>query len=250
MPELKSLLLGLVFALGIFSVKSGCGLSYLLSTRATYVGKGATLGTVALTYFVLFVVCWHICATIDLVSQFNRLKSFFESGMALHVLMAGGTLLWAVSLLKDTEASRLKSLGWIPLVVPCPVCASAVFFITGFLVAFFPGHSFAAVLGAYAVYLAITLLTIALVTLSNRLTETTPERTLGLAMLFVSAYFFISILVAPHFTELERIYRIAAYSYRESEGDIEGAITVGVFFLLSFVTGFALNRVRSGRQLP
>ncbi len=27
MPEFKSLLLGLIFALGIFSVKSGCGVS-------------------------------------------------------------------------------------------------------------------------------------------------------------------------------------------------------------------------------
>jgi len=144
----------------------------------------------------------------------------------------------------------LKSLGWIPLVVPCPVCASVVFFITGFLVAFFPGHSFAAVLGAYAVYLVIMLLTITLVTLSNRLTETTPERTLGLAMLFVSAYFFISILVAPHFAELERIFRVAAYSSRGSGGDTKGAVTFGIIFLLSFATGFALNRIRGGRQLP
>jgi predicted transporter len=247
MPELKSLLLGLVFALGTFSVKSGCGVSYLLSTRATYFGKGATLGTVTLTYFVLFVGCWHICTTMDLVRHFNRVKGFFESGMALHVLMAGGTLLWAVSLLKDNETSRLKSLGWIPLVVPCPVCASVVFFITGFLVAFFPGHSFAAVLGAYAVYLVITLLTIAVVTLTKKPTETTPERTLGLAMLFVSAYFFISILVAPQFAELEKVYRIAAYSYAESGGDTTGVIAVGAFFLLSFATGFALNRIRSGR---
>lgn len=250
MPELKSLLLGLVFALGIFSVKSGCGISYLLSKRATYFGKAVTLVTVTLTYFALFIGSWHVSSSIDLVSHFNRLKGLFESGMALHVLMAGGTLVWAVSLLKDNEASRLKSLGWIPLVVPCPVCASVVFFVTGFLVAFFPGHSFAAVLGAYAVYVVIMVLTITLVTLSNRLTETTPERTLGLAMLFVSAYFFLSILVAPQFAELERIFRIAAYSSKGSGGNISEAITLGIIFLLSFATGFALNRIRGERKLP
>ncbi len=195
----------------------------------------------------LFVGSWHICKTVDLVSHFNRLKSLFESGMVLHMLMAGGTLLWAISLLKDHEDSRLKSYGWIALLVPCPVCASAIFFITGFLVAFFPDHSFPAVLGAYAVSLVITLLTMAVLALSLRLTDTTPKRALGLAMLFVSAYFFVSVLVAPHFGELERIYRVACHGSKESIGDGREAMTVGFILVLSFVSGFVLKTIRSRR---
>lgn len=249
MPELKSLLLGLVFALGIFSVKSGCGISYLLSTRATYFGKGATLATVTLTYLALFVASWHISSSIDLVSHFNRLKRLFESGMALHMLMACGTLVWAISLLKKDETSHLKRLGWITLVVPCPVCASVIFFITGFLVALFPGQSLVAVLAAYAVYLVITVLVIGLLALSSRFTETAPERTLGLAMLFISAYFFLSILVAPHFAELERIYRVARYSSQQSAGNVQGGIAFGIIFLVSFATGFMIKWIRGKRYI-
>jgi predicted transporter len=242
MPEFKSLLLGLVFALGTFSVKSGCGISYLASRRPSFLGKATAFALVTATYFLLFVGSWHICTTVDLVSHFNRLKSLFESGMVLHVLMAGGTLFWGISLVKEREDSRLKSHGWIALVVPCPICTSVIFFITGFLVAFFPGDSFSAVLGAYAVYLVTTLLTMAVLALSVRLTDTTPERVLGLGMLFVSAYFFLSVLVAPHFQELERVYRVARHGSKESIGNADEAMTVGFVLILSFVTGFVLKR--------
>jgi predicted transporter len=247
MPEFKSLLLGLIFGLGMFSVKSGCGISYLLSARNTFAGKATVFAAVTLTYLGLFVGSWYISSRIDLVSHFNHLKTFFGTGMVLHVLIAGGTLLWAISLLRTDEARHTKSFGWIALVVPCPVCASVIFFVTGFLVAFFPDNSFSAVMGAYGVYLATTLATIFLVSLSSRLSETTPERTLGLAMMFVSAYFLVSILVAPHFGELERIYRIARYTAKESAGNPNGAVTVGCILVLAFATGFVLRRIRQRR---
>lgn len=245
MPEFKSLLLGLIFALGIFSVKSAFGLGYLLSTRTAFIGKAATLVTVALGYLALFIGSWYVASTIDLVSHFNRLKALFESGMVLHVLMAGGTLLWGICLLKRDEESRLGSVGWIALVVPCPVCASAIFFITGFLVAFYPDQSFKAMMGAYAVYLAITLLTITLLALSKRLIETSPERTLGLAMLFVSAYFLVSILVAPHFAEMETVYRIAANKPKGPASNGNAATVVGLIFVLSFAVGLAFRWLKA-----
>lgn len=247
MPEFKSLLLGLVFALGMFSVKSGCGISYLLSARTTIAGKAAVFAAITVTYLGLFLGAWYVSSTIDLVSHFNSLKTLFGSGMVLHVLIAAGTLLWAVSLLRTDEARHVKSFGWLALVVPCPVCASVIFFITGFLVAFFPDNSFYAVMGAYGVYLLITLVTIILVSLSSKLAETTPERTLGLAMLFVSAYFLVSILVAPHFGELERIYRIARYTAKESAGNASGSVTIGFILVVAFATGFVLRRI-GGRR--
>lgn len=247
MPEFKSLLLGLVFALGTFSIKSGCGAWYVLKTRPTLFGKSAAFVIIALVYFGLFAGSWHFCKTADLVSLFNRLKGFFESGMVLHVLMAGGTLLWAISLLKQHGASEPKSLGWLALVAPCPVCASAVFFITGFLVAFFPDRSFTAVLGAYAVYLVLTVLTFGLVSLWTRHADSTPERALGSAMLFVSAYFLFAILVTPHFTDIEKIYRIAASGSKVVSGHSNGTIVIGVMSALSFVVGVVITRIRTRR---
>jgi predicted transporter len=249
MPEFKSLLLGLVFALGMFSVKSGCGISYLLSARTTLAGKAVVFAVVTLTYLGLFLGSWYVSSKIDLISHFNSLKTLFGSGMVLHVLIAGGTLVWAVSLLRTDEARHTKSFGWIALVVPCPVCASVIFFVTGFLVAFFPDNSFSAVMAAYAVYLVITLLTIFLVSLSSKLAEATPERTLGLAMLFVSAYFLVSVLVAPHFGELERIYRIARHTAKESPGNPNEAVTVVFILVAAFATGFVLRRIGRRRKI-
>jgi predicted transporter len=247
MPEFKSLLLGLIFALGMFSVKSGCGISYLLSARTTFAGKASTFAAISLTYFGLFAGSWYISSKIDLISHFNSLKTLFGSGMVLHVLIAVGTLMWAVSLLRTDEARHATSLGWLALVVPCPVCSSVIFFVAGFLVAFFPDDSFYAVMGAYGVYLVVTLVTIVVVSLWSRLSEASPERTLGLAMLFVSAYFLVSILVAPHFGELERIYRIARYTAKESVVNPNGAGIVWFTLVLAFATGFVLRRM-GGRR--
>lgn len=247
MPEFKSLLLGLALALGIFSIKSGCGLAYLLSERPSILGKVSTFLAVTLTYFGLFLGSWSLAVTVDLVSQFNRLRSIFESGMVLHVIMAAGTLLWAVSLLKENEGSQMKSYGWIALVVPCPVCASSIFFTTAFLVALYPDNSLAAVLGAYAVYFVTTLLTVALLAVSNKLIDIAPKRALGFAMLFVSAYFFVTVLVAPHFAELDKIHRIAAYSPKTPGANSNEAIIVGLIIFLSFASGFIIKRIRGGR---
>ncbi|MCI5133244.1 MAG: hypothetical protein D3904_17450 [Candidatus Electrothrix sp. EH2] len=52
--ELKSLILGLVFSVGIFALKSGAGLSYLLQREQSKLKQGAALSGFVLSYGLLF----------------------------------------------------------------------------------------------------------------------------------------------------------------------------------------------------
>jgi predicted transporter len=73
--------------------------------------------------------------------------------------------------------------------------------------------------------------------------ETEPlERTLGLVMILIAAYFVISALVMPQFSQVSRIYRLATYS---QESDVKFGLpqylTLGILAVL-LVTGFFLGR--------
>jgi predicted transporter len=77
-----------------------------------------------------------------------------------------------------------------------------------------------------------------------------PENNLGLAMLMVAAYFMLSALITPQFSELGRVYRISAYaaSARETQQLGPRLFTVGAIGLL-FLAGFlAAKKPRGGKK--
>ena len=215
--ELKSLILGLVLAVGIFAFKSGCGLHYWLSQRKRIgVRIGILLGF-GLLYLALFVGSWHVHQHIDLMRHFDLLQTFFESGMVIHVAVAAGLLIWGLALLKERPDAGKRSLGWVALAVPCPVCAVVIFLVSRFLVSYFPDASRSAVLGAYLVFMAISLLTIGCLTVWSRWADARPESSLGAAMLFIAGYFCLSVLLIPRFGDLSEVYRLAVHGAKQEQ---------------------------------
>lgn len=215
--ELKSLVLGLVLAVGIFALKSGCGLHYWLSQRKRIGVKIGVLLGFGLLYLALFLGSCHVHQHIDLMRYFDLLQAFFESGMVIHVAVAAGLFVWGIALLKQRPAARKRSLGWLALVVPCPVCAVVIFLVSRFLVSYFPDASRLAVLGAYLVFMAISLLTVGCLTVWSRWADARPESSLGAAMLFIAGYFCLSVLLMPRFGDLSEVYRLAAHSAKQEQ---------------------------------
>lgn len=247
--ELKSLFLGLLFATGIFALKCGCGLHYISARQRTLAARlGIVLGF-AFVYLVLFVGSWRICREVDALRCFNSLRVVFQSGMLLHVVLAGGLLVWGLALLKrklEPASPHGQSAGWIALVVPCPLCASVVFVTVAFLVSAFPEDSLRAVLGAYLLFVTVGLLTIGGLHLWGRTTGAHPESILGTSMLLISAYFFLSAVLMPQFGDLDKVYRLAAY-----HGDkqvVNAGHWVALFSIVLACMGggfwFGLKRIR------
>jgi predicted transporter len=85
-----------------------------------------------------------------------------------------------------------------------------------------------------------------LTTILGRGTNEGLERSLGLAMMTVSAYFIVTALTVPHFAEIGRVYRLASHAAAD-RADVGGAaVPIATAFLI--LVGWTLGR-RSRRVL-
>ena len=208
--ELKSLLLGLSFTIGIFALKSGAGLHYFISRKRGMKTKILFLLLYGLVYFLIFMLSSLLLKRIDIIRYFDIIQAFLRSGMFIHVLMAGGLFVWGIVLLKGKDR-RDKSLGWAVLVIPCPVCITVIFLSAAFLISMFPDSGHKAVLVAYLGFMAVVIITIIGMTLLSAKTDSTAESILGAAMLIMAVYFLLSVIIMPQFGDIDNIYGLAAY---------------------------------------
>ena len=209
--ELKSLFLGLVLTIGVFAIKSGIGLYYFLIQRRKLISKPIFLSLYGLVYLLIFVLSSHILKKINIIHYFEIVQGFLESGMFIHILMAGGLIIWGIVLLKRENRPGKGSFAWLALIIPCPVCIMVIFFSAAFLLSCFPDSGYPVVLGAYLLFMAIVITTLISMKLWSIRSSLASESTLGAAMLIIAVYFFLSVIIMPQFSDLSKIYRLAAY---------------------------------------
>ncbi len=206
--ELKSLITGLALSVGIFAVKSGAGLSYLLIKEKGWVRRTLALAAFAVSYGLVFLLAWLVVTRFDILAYLDRVMLFFKHGMPLHLLLAALLLLWGIFLLKKKPESAEHSHGWLLLTLPCPVCFSVILFSGGFLHTLFPEESW--LFGRLFVgFFSVAILSALVFALSGK---GQPEHSLGAAMMLAALYFLITVAVVPQFTDIERIYRISKSS--------------------------------------
>ena len=245
----QSLILGILFSVGIFAIKSGVGVSYVLSNQRKKRAKLAFWVVFATTYFLVFAVAWLILRKIDLVRHFSVVQNFIKSGMLVHVMLAFLMMAWGMVLLKQREEAPSKTKGWFMLVVPCPVCMTVIFFTTGFLMTLFPDIPKTVTGLLYLGFLLINMATVALLLVIQRHRQTSPESMLGGAMILIAAYFFLSVTVMPHFADANRIYRMAHYQGGSSDKDIIQIVLFVVITATAFLGGYGLRlkQIRSAK---
>jgi predicted transporter len=98
---------------------------------------------------------------------------------------------------------------------------------------------------ACAGFLAINLLTMTALKIWRSQTGSTHEQILGMAMLFIAVYFFLSVILIPQFSDLDTVYRLARYT--GDTGDAQGVSMACQIILyaaaaISFCAGFRLMR--------
>ena len=247
--ELKTLFIGIVFTMGIFAVKSGVGIHYLLTRKAGGKSRLAFLSFYGLVYLFLFFSCAYIIQRIDVIAYFETVQRFLKYGMALHVLMAGGVLVWGVLLLKDSGKSVKGKHAWLAMVFPCPVCITVIFLSLSFLISYFPDAVHMMAISAYLAFMGIALTTVITMALWQNNARIAPELTMGTAMVLISIYFLLSIIVLPQFGNVSRIYRLATY---QGETQMMGprellllASVATVFFIGGFIKMTKNLRTRS-----
>ena len=238
--ELKTLLIGVVCAMAIFAVKSGVGLRYLMTQKRRIKSKLSFLFFFFLTYFFLFMLCSHILIQLDIAVYLDKVQGFLKMGMLIHVLLAAGLIIWGILLLKRGDRSGKKSYGWVAMIIPCPVCVTVIFISLSFLLSYFPDSGHLATFWAYLAFMSIVLITVAGMSLWGISSNTTPESTMGAAMLLIAVYFFLSVIILPQFGDIDKIYRLAAYRGEKQiihTGDLWSLYAVMAAF---FMGGFCI----------
>ncbi len=243
----QNLILGILFSIGLFAVKSGVGIHYFISRQNRMRYKTAGFLLFALIYFFLFSAIAFILAKIDIVRHLVAIQAFIKSGMLIHLIMAGMLMVWGIILLKRDSNNSQKSKGWMMLAVPCPVCLIVIFFSAGFLITCFPDTPKTAVLILYLVFILINLITMAILTRLQHKRKIKPEFLLGAIMLLIAVYFFVSVTVMPQFADIDMIYRMAQYQENRPAKEVLYRIPFIIFTVLAFVGGygFRFKKIRS-----
>jgi len=233
--ELKSLILGLVFSLAIFAVKSGAGLSYLLQGgKARWPRIMMILAYVA-SYGLLFFLVWLISTRLDFLAHLDTVMLIFKNGMTAHFVLALLLLVWGIALLKRDCPCGGKSRAWLLLVMPCPVCFMVILGCGSFLAALRPDEPW------LFVWLATGFIGVGLGTafIVGRGVKTNAEHGLGLIMVVAALYFLLTIALVPQFSDAQRVYRLSL----AAPGNIDnGGLPYLLLLLVSlFMVGFLKN---------
>jgi predicted transporter len=245
----QSLILGILFSIGIFAVKSGAGISYFVAGRKKKSSKVSAFLLFALTYFFVFAAAAIVLDRIDPVRHLAAIRTFIQSGMILHLVMAGMLMAWGVMLLKQSTGPRLKSKGWLMLAVPCPVCVTVIFFSAGFLMTCFPDTPKSIVLTLYLAFVLVNLVTMGVIALYRKRNAMIPESFLGGAMLLIAVYFFLSVTIMPQFADMEKIYRLALYQGERHSQEGLCSIPFSILAAAAFVGGFGFKSKKI-RNIP
>ena len=243
--EFKALILGLAFSLGLFGLKNGLGLHYLLQAKlAGLWSRFAALLAYCLAYGLIFFLAWWILKQLEVLRHIQALQQLLQSGMLLHTILAGLLLFWGLYLLKSDLSGNCRSWGWVPLVCPCPVCLMVIFFNISFLLSFFPQAGPSLPLATWAGFSALSLLTAWLMSRATSFFRVAPESFLGGAMLGIASFYLLSVIVMPQFGQLEEIYGLASYQEEEPAVKAEHGILLTALFVALFTAGFVQTRTK------
>lgn len=238
----QNLIFGILFSIGIFAVKSGVGISYFVAGRKKKRAKAGAFLLFAFTYFFAFAAAAIVLERMDPVRHLAAIRTFIQSGMIVHLVMAGTMMAWGVILLKQKNGSRSDSKGWLMLAVPCPVCVTVIFFSAGFLITCFPNAPKLVVLALYLTFVLVNLITMGFITLHRRKRQAMPpESFLGGAMLLIAVYFFLSVTIMPQFADMEKIYRLAMYQGQTHSQARLHSIPFSILTAAAFITGFGFK---------
>ncbi|MDX9787511.1 MAG: DUF2162 family putative transporter [Desulfobacterales bacterium] len=239
----QSLILGVLFSIGIFAVKSGAGISYVLAVQKKKRAGVAAFFLFALVYGVVFAGAAVLLKRIDPVRHLAAIQTFIQSGMIIHLVMAGLLVIWGLRLLTQPPASRTRSRAWVMLAVPCPVCITVIFFSAGFLITCFPDIPALAVLALYCAFMLVNLVTLEVMFLYRHQRPMAPESFLGGAMLLMAAYFILSVTIMPQFAEMENIYRLAMHHDQTHSQKVIHLVPFSILTAAAFIGGVAVKSI-------
>ncbi len=202
---------GVFAAFSVFGIKTGLGLSAYLYNRSVSTGKKIKLLSATFcTYLILFFSLFYVITNFNLLDYLDRIINMLKYGMLLHYAVAFGLLFWGCKLLFQSNVdSNDKPSGYgLMLLFPCPVCATVILLNLTLTYSLFSVSPLLVTLTLFSIFAGIIFLTVVLI-FPFRYKIISTNSFLGLAMTFVSLYFFFTVIIAPIYPEIKAAFTMA-----------------------------------------
>lgn len=250
-PETIGLLIGLSFSVAVFAFKTAVGEFYALSGAGD--GKKKWLLTCATVIYILFFAAAFLFDSFVQPLTFLQNGMLLQAGTGLHLLVAAGFFLWGVLLL-TSESGHRPARGWWLLIIPCPLCASAIILATSFAGFLLPDAARTVHLFVPVLFFAVNFSVLGLLEFFIRRGGMDPYDLTGRLMLFVGIYFAGLLLLIPNFDRIEQMYRIIAGQNEETGVNWQipvlagGILTAGWLFQVYNNKRRSRGSVRKGEE--
>lgn len=205
-------LTGVSVALAAFGIKTGIGLSSVIydETRPLKAKSGFFFSTMLL-YFLVFATGHFLMMNVSLIEHMGAFLNILKFGMTGHIIIAFGLIFWGIKLVSAVpgNTAQKKSISPYLLILPCPVCATAILLMTAMahnLSSFTPLHTSSLL---YAVFFLITLLTISLFFPFRSQIRKNSTGFLGVSMMGVGLYFILLLFLSPVYPAAKKVYAAA-----------------------------------------
>lgn len=230
---------GMLFSLGIFAVKVGLGLR---------VGQAGAkwVGIFLFVYVLLFVMIAFLSQTLV-----GLLGPVLKKGPILHILVALGLIAWGIVSVRGLHRTDPPTAGkrGAPvlssylLIMPCPVCLTAMTFSTWTALAVI---KLPPALVGLGLGLAFALMTLAVLGLATFKKGEHPETALGLTMITIGLYFVASLFLPARIEEARGMYASLATS--SPNLNTYQAMGVAAILLALMLIGFFAGKYREVKK--
>lgn len=228
---------GVLVAFSIFGIKVGLGLGVQLYNRSiSPAGKAAFLAGSLLVYLLLFLAAYFLISRFNLLNYLDYLLNMMRYGMLIHLVVALGLFIWGSRLLlaNPQQERRLPLRASLPLILPCPICATVILLNLTLAISLLDLSPLATTLALFGLFSAIILTTCALIFFFRRQISSTTSF-LGQSMVIIALYFLLTVVIAPLVPEIKATFAMAVSN--SPTGQANSMHTVILTILVIFIAG-------------
>ncbi len=234
-PEIIGLLIGLSFSIAVFAFKTAVGEFYFLTGDFRRKEKYLFLAVSTIVYGILFAAAFAVNSLLREKSLFLiQDGGFFQAGVVLHLIVAAGFFLWGVLLL-TAEKEHHRTRCWWLLVIPCPVCASAIFLASAFAELLLPESGWLVRLFVPGVFFLVDFSVLGILSAAVHKGGLEARGLTGRLMLFVGLYFAGLLLLVPNFDRVEQMYRVVSGNESGRTADFRLLVFLGGFLIAGWL---------------
>ena len=244
-------IIGIFISLSTFGIKTGLGTASILHDKIIYFKKKIYFILIAISvYIFLFTGLYLLIKFFPILNYLDNFFKVLQYGMLIHILVAAGIFLWGVRLLLNKSHDNYS--GALIMILPCPVCALVIFLTLSFAYNIFSMSLIFITFMLLCIFFGLILITV-LITIPFRFyIKKARTSFLGLVMVLMAIYFFLTVIIAPVYKDINDVYSLASKSTLKNSLDIKiflALLLIGfIFFGLGFIKQYKKKKYIKNKE--